>query len=162
MLIFFMYGINLQLFDSKLRISIFDTLPKNLHLRKTCGFAQKKLSKTKISFFMCNLCKKNISGFPQIAQKNSAKPCKTHCVSCTKIAQKFAKKICVKLSHFLETLCRLQSTIYLSYEVIGFEIGYTLLRSLDLDPLGLTLVTDYFSLFITAETVSRILEFVDD
>ena len=31
-----MYGINLQLFNSKLRISIFDNLPKKV----TCGFAQ--------------------------------------------------------------------------------------------------------------------------
>ena len=62
-----MYGINLQLFNSKLRISIFDNLPKKV----TCGFAQ-------------------------IAQKNSAKPRKTHCVSCAKIAQKFAKKICAQ------------------------------------------------------------------
>ena len=76
-----MHGINLQLFSSKLRISIFDNLPK------ICGFAQ-------------------------IAQKNSAKPHKTHCVSCAKIAQKFTKKICTKIaqilrkrfSHFVETL----------------------------------------------------------
>ena len=48
-----MYGINLQLFNSKLRLSIFDNLPKKLHFRKTCGYAQivqKKLAKTKIPF----------------------------------------------------------------------------------------------------------------
>ena len=50
MLILFMYGINLQLFNSKLRISIFDNLPKSYILRKTCSFVQKKLRKTKISF----------------------------------------------------------------------------------------------------------------
>ena len=82
-----MYGINLQLFNSKLKISIFTICLKIYILRKTCGFAQ-------------------------IAQKNSAKPCKTHCVSCAKVAQKFAKKICAKIvqilrkrfSHFVETL----------------------------------------------------------
>ena len=89
-----MYGLNLQLFNSKLRISIFDNLLKSYILRKTCGFAQiaqKKLRKTKI-LFLAQLSQKNISGFAQIAQKNSAKPRKTHCVSCAKIAQKFAKK----------------------------------------------------------------------
>ena len=48
-----MHGINLQLFNSKLKISIFDNLPKKLHFRKTCGFAQiaqKILPKTKIPF----------------------------------------------------------------------------------------------------------------
>ena len=36
-----MSGINLQLFNSKLRISFFDNFPKKLHfLRKTCGCAQ--------------------------------------------------------------------------------------------------------------------------
>ena len=69
MLIFFMYGINLQLFDSKLRISIFDTLPKNLHLRKTCGFAQKKLSKTKISFFSAICAKKIFPVFRKLRKK---------------------------------------------------------------------------------------------
>ena len=40
---------------------------------------------------------RNISSFSQIAQKNSTKLCKAHCVSCAKIAQKFAKnKICAK------------------------------------------------------------------
>ena len=71
-----MHGINLQLFNSKLRISIFDNLPKKLHLRK-------------------------------LRKKNSAKPRKTHCVSCAKIAQKFGKKISsnfAQFSHFVETL----------------------------------------------------------
>ena len=54
-----MYGINLQLFNSKLRISFFDNFPKKLHfLRKTCGCAQ-------IAQKKC--------GFAQIAQKNRAK-----------------------------------------------------------------------------------------
>ena len=86
-----MYGINLQLFNSNLKISIFSICLKSYILRKTCGFAQiaqKKLRKTKISFHIV----KNIIGFAQIAQKNSAKPRKTHSVSCAKIAQKFAKK----------------------------------------------------------------------
>ena len=64
-----MHGINLQLFNSKLRISIFDNLPKKLHFLKTCGFAQiaqKKLPKTK---FSRATFAKNISGFAQIAQK---------------------------------------------------------------------------------------------
>ena len=87
-----MYGINLQLFNSKLKISIFTICLKSYILRKTCGFAQKKLRKTKISFHAQHFAN-NISGFAQIAQKNSAKPRKTHCVSCAKIAQKkFTRK----------------------------------------------------------------------
>ena len=94
MLIFFMYGINLQLFNSKLRISIFDNLPKSYILRKTCSFVQKKLRKTKIR--LIRKFHKNISGFAFHA----------------KIAQNFAKKICAKIaqilckrfSHFVETL----------------------------------------------------------
>ena len=48
-----MYGINLQLFNSKLRISIFDNLPKKLHVAynlRFCASCAKKLRKTKISF----------------------------------------------------------------------------------------------------------------
>ena len=82
---------------------------KSYILRKTCGFAQIAQNK---NFVSCATFTKNISGFAQIAQKNSAKPRKTHCVSCAKIAQKFAKKICAKIaknlrkrfSHFVETL----------------------------------------------------------
>ena len=43
-----MYGINLQFFNSKLRISIFDNLPKKLYFAQ---IAQKKLRKTKILFY---------------------------------------------------------------------------------------------------------------
>ena len=81
-----MHGINLQLFNSKLRISIFDNLPKKLHFAQ---IAQKKLSKIKIPFH-AQLSQKIL---PVLRKKNSAKPRKTHCVSCAKIAQKFAKKI---------------------------------------------------------------------
>jgi len=48
-----MYGINLQLINSKLRISILDNLPKKLHFAKNlrfCANCAKKLRKTKISF----------------------------------------------------------------------------------------------------------------
>ena len=70
---------------------------KSYILRKTCGFAQ-------------------------IAQKNSAKPRKTHCVLCAKIAQKFEKKICAKIaqilckrfSHFVETLGQLETKLWYS------------------------------------------------
>ena len=92
MLIFFMHGINLQLYNSKLlRISIFDNLPKKLHFRKTCGFAQiaqKKLPKTKIPFH----AQLSLKIFPVLRKLRKTKPRKTHCVSCAKIAQKFAKK----------------------------------------------------------------------
>ena len=71
-----MYGINLQLFNSKLRISFFDNFPKKLHfLRKTCGCAQ-------IAQKKC--------GFAQIAQKNSAKLIAFHAHA------KVHKKICAK------------------------------------------------------------------
>jgi len=66
-----MYGINLQLFNSKFKISIFTICLKSYILRKTCGFAQisqKNLRKTKISFHAQHFAK-NISGFAQIAQK---------------------------------------------------------------------------------------------
>ena len=42
-------------------------------------------------------------GFAQIAQKNSAKPRKTHCVSCAKIVQKFTQKICAKLAQKIQS-----------------------------------------------------------
>ena len=56
-------------------------------MRKTWGFAQNKLRKTKI-FVSCATFAKNISGFAQIAQKNSAKVRKKKI--CAKI---FAQKI---------------------------------------------------------------------
>ena len=62
------------MFNSKLRISIFDNLPKKLHLAKNlrfCANYAKKLRKTKISFH-AQLSQKNISGFAQIAQKKNA------------------------------------------------------------------------------------------
>jgi len=52
---------------------------------------RKKIAQNK-NFVSCATFEKNISGFAQIAQKKSAKPCKTHYVSCAKIAQKFSKK----------------------------------------------------------------------
>ena len=64
-----MYGINLQLFNSKLRISIFDNLPKKLNFAENLQFAQLK--------------------FPV---KISPKPRKTHCVSCAKNSAKVRKK----------------------------------------------------------------------
>ena len=78
-------------------------------------FAQsfaKVISRKIDQFHFCETFAKNISGFAQIAQKNSAKPRKTHCVSCAKIAQKFTKKkfgakiaqILKRFSHFVETL----------------------------------------------------------
>jgi len=82
------------LFNSKLRISIFDNLPKNYILRKTCGFAQiapKNLRKTKILFHV-QLSEIKYFRFCADCAKNSAKPRKTHCVPCAKIAQNFAKK----------------------------------------------------------------------
>ena len=82
-----MHGINLQLFNSKLRISIFDNLPKKLHFRKTCGFAQiaqKNCPKLKFRF-MRNFRKKYFRFCANCAKKNSAKLIAFH-------AQKFAKK----------------------------------------------------------------------
>ena len=73
---------------------------KSYILRKTCGFAQKlavlrklrkkKLRKTKISCH-AQLSQKIIPVLRKLRKINSAKPRKTHCVSCAKIAQKFAK-----------------------------------------------------------------------
>ena len=70
-----MYGLNLQLFNSKLRISIFDNLLKSYFLRKTCGFAQiaqKKLRKTKI-LFLAQLSQKIFPVLRKLRKKNSAK-----------------------------------------------------------------------------------------
>ena len=73
-----MYEINLQLFNSKFRISIFDNLPKKLtfFVKLTVW---RKLRKTKIS---CNA---------QLSQKIFPVLRKTHCVSCAKIAPKVHK-----------------------------------------------------------------------
>ena len=51
-----MYGINLQLFNSKLRISI---LSKSYILRKTCGFAQiaQKKAQNSLRFMRKNSAK---------------------------------------------------------------------------------------------------------
>ena len=73
-----MYGINLQLFNSKPRISIFDNVPKKLH------FAQKNCTKLKFRF-MRNFCKKVFPVLRKLRKKNSAKLTVFH-------AQKFAKK----------------------------------------------------------------------
>ena len=61
-------------------------------MRKTCGFAQiaQKMRKTKISFY-AQLSQKIFPVLRKLRKKISAKPRKTHCVSCAKIAQKFAK-----------------------------------------------------------------------
>ena len=67
-----MYGINLQLFNSKLKISIFTICLKSYILLKTCDFAQIS-QKNCENFVSCATFAKNISGFAQIAQKNSAK-----------------------------------------------------------------------------------------
>ena len=70
-----MYGINLQLFNSKLKISIFTICLKSYILRKTCGFAQiaeKNCSKLKFGFK--GNFRKNITGFAQIAQKIAQNP----------------------------------------------------------------------------------------
>ena len=48
-----MHGINLQLFNSKLRISIFDNLPKKLHLRKL----RKKIAQNSLRFMRKNSAK---------------------------------------------------------------------------------------------------------
>ena len=66
---------------------------KSYILRKTCGFAQivqKKLRKTKI-LFHAQLSQKK---FP-VLHKLRKKKHKTHCVSCAKIAQKFAKDLAI-------------------------------------------------------------------
>ena len=86
-----MYGINLQLLILCLEYQFLTICLKSYILRKTCGFAQiaqKKLPKTKIPFH-AHLSQKI---FPVLRKKNNGKPRKTHCVSCAKIAQKFAKK----------------------------------------------------------------------
>jgi len=51
---------------------------------------RKKMRKTKISFY-AQLSQKIFPVLRKLRKKNSAKPRKTHCVSCAKIAQKFAK-----------------------------------------------------------------------
>ena len=56
-----MCEINLQLFNSKFRISIFDNLPRMLHFAQ---IAQKNCAKLKFRFIFA----KNISNFVQIAQ----------------------------------------------------------------------------------------------
>ena len=81
-----MYGINLQLFNSKLRISIFDNLPKNLHFAYNLPFGAncaKKLPKTKISFhaqlsqkyfrFCANCAKKLAQNSLRFMRKSSQK-----------------------------------------------------------------------------------------
>ena len=63
-----MYGINLQLFNSKLKISIFTICLKSYILRKTCGFAQfvqKNCAKLKFRF-MHNISQKI---FPVLRKK---------------------------------------------------------------------------------------------
>ena len=80
--ILLIFGINLQLFNSKLRISIFDNLPKNLH------FAQKILPKTKISFH-AQLSQKI---FPLLHKLRK------------KIAQNSLRFMRKRFSHFVETL----------------------------------------------------------
>ena len=51
-----MYGINIQLFNSKFRISIFDSLPKKLHFAKNLRFCA---NCAKLKFrFMRNFRKK--------------------------------------------------------------------------------------------------------
>ena len=62
-----MYGINLQLFNSKLRISIFYNLPKKLHFAQ---IVQKKKRKTLSLRFI---------------RKNSAKVRKKNCAETTQI-----------------------------------------------------------------------------
>ena len=64
-----MYGINLQLFNSKLRISIFDNLPKKLHFAQ---IAQENCAKLKFRF-MPNFRKKHFRFCANFAKKNSAK-----------------------------------------------------------------------------------------
>ena len=69
-----MYEINLQLFNSKLKTSIFTICLKSFFCVKLAVLRKlrKKLRKTKISFHAQHFAK-NIIGFAQIAQKNSAK-----------------------------------------------------------------------------------------
>ena len=94
MLIFFMYGINLQLFNSKLRISIFDNLPKITFCVKLAVLRKKNCAKLKFRF-MRNFHKKYFRFCANCAKKER----KTHCVPCAKIAQKFAKKkICANFA----------------------------------------------------------------
>ena len=103
------------MFNSKLRISTFDNLPKSYILRKTCGFAQiAPKNCTKLKFcFMRNFRKKYFRFCANCAKKQRKTALKTYCVSCAKIAQKFAKKIFArkqrkfcekKFSNFVETL----------------------------------------------------------
>ena len=86
--IFFMYGINLQLFNSKLGISVFDNLPIKLH------FAQ--LSQ-KIFPVLRKLRKKVAQNRAKLIAFNAQKFAKKNCA---KIAQIFRKRF----SHFVETL----------------------------------------------------------
>ena len=57
---------------------------------------------TKKNSFHAQLSQKLVLVLRKLRKKNSAKPRKTHCVSCAKIAQKFAKKkICAKIAQIL-------------------------------------------------------------
>ena len=83
-------------------------------------FCAKKLRKTKI-LFHAQLSQKIFPVLCKLRKKNNAKPRKAHCVSCAKIAQKFAKKNLTKIaqilrkrfSHFVETLVKRLKTDYL-------------------------------------------------
>ena len=80
-----------------------------------CANCAKNCAKLKFRF-MRNISQKILSVLRKLRKKNSAKPRKTHCVSCAKIAQELAKKICAKIaqilrkrfSHFVETLIGFQ------------------------------------------------------
>ena len=115
-----MYGINLQMFNSKLRISIFDNLPKKLHFAENLQFC------AKLKFrFMRNFRKKYFRFCANCAKKISAKFIAFHA---QKIAQKFAKKICAKIaqilqkrfSHFVETLI----SVWIWHATFETYLGY--------------------------------------
>ena len=86
-----MYGINLQLFNSKLIEYHFLTMClKSYIFRKTYGFAQiaqKNCARLKL-IVSCATFAKNISGLAQIAQKNSAKLIAFHAQKQRKSSQK--------------------------------------------------------------------------
>ena len=102
------------MFNSKLRISIFDNLPKKFFLHKTCGFAQiaqKNCAKLKFRF-MRNFRKKYFLFCTNCAKTLAQNRAKLIAFHAAKIAQKFAKKNFAKIaqilrkrfSHFVETL----------------------------------------------------------
>ena len=95
-----MYGINLQLLNSKLEISIFTICLKSYILRKTCGFCA---NCAKLKFrFICNISQKI---FPVLRKKIAQNSLRFMRKNSAKVRKKKLREILRKrFSHFVETL----------------------------------------------------------